>query len=1503
MSIIFNVLYWYENDENSKYIIRMFGRTEEGLSVALKVTDFIPYFYVEIPNDWDDKKKEEFVRKIKIECEKQDKGNYNIKHLKKYEFKNFHKFYYFTKNKRFNFIRFIFDSYRSMKRLARLFDNTLFLDSFDKNITDYPVYESNIEPFLRFIHIKDINSAGWVKIDNYETNYDDICKTDISIKCIWNNVKSLKDKVEIANFKIASFDIECTSGDGSFPQASRPEDKIIQIGTVFGRYGLNDIYKKNIITLKSCASIEGTEVESYETEKEVLEAWQKLIEREDPDIITGYNIFYFDEKYMYDRAQMFNCYETSGKLSKLVNKVCEWNESKLSSSALGDNILRYFKMIGRVQIDLMKVIQRDYKLDSYKLDSVAEHFIKEKINKIIKIDDTHYKLITKNTIKQNNYIRIEENDDSMDDKFIVIEVVHDGFIIETKENLEYDDNSKLFWCLVKDDIHAKDIFRLQKGNAFDRAEIAKYCIQDCVLVLKILYKLEIITNNISMANVCSVPISYIFLRGQGIKSLSLVSKECRLKEYLIPTIKKKEDSNEDESFEGAIVFEPEIGFHTTPITVLDFNSLYPSSIIAKNVSHETLKHSLLDDDTKIIKLMNHEGYEDPKKSDEYTYNDVKYDDVICTYSKYKNEFGILPNILLKLLAERKTTKKIMEKEIDPFKKTILDGKQLALKITANSLYGQLGASTSPIYLKKLAASTTAIGRNMLETAREFVETNLPDILEELYKNKDKEIDTILDKELEDRQNKDFVNMLMNTVNEIYNEHIIRPKENIKKIKKLDNNEFKLLDKKYFMKYKIFSDIPPYIKVGNRIRFEYDNKMQDERFTILQINKNNFEIGIIDDSKYFIEYEKFDINKLKWVMCMIIYGDSVMPYTPILIKYNDNINIVTIENIKKIFNNKWVDYPQFKPNDIGLIMKQQFLPNDLQVWTNGKWSKIVRVIRHKTIKKIYRVTTQQGLVDVTEDHSLITNQGELIKPDDCKKNTLLLQSLPDIKENKENNINNEEAYILGVIFGCDACNKYQTIIEKLLSSNYKSLIEKYKNLCYENKVKIVPNIIINSNKENKINFLNGYFDTKIKIGIFINQITAQSYYLLLHSLKYNVYINNNNNKYIIEYTMEKLHDTNSIKNKILLKKKYNGYVYDLETEEGIFQAGIGSIVVKNTDSIFIRMNMINKSTKELLTNNQSLKWSINLGQIASKLLKNRLPYPQNMEYEKTFYPFCILAKKKYVGNKYENDPSKFKQACMGIVLKRRDNPPIVKKIIGGMLDIMLNYMDKEQVIQYVKNSIEDLLNGKYSIKNFITSKALRDGYKYKDGDIDKDGNEITKTISIIDTFNNIHTIEAKKIISYVKQAHVQLAARMAERDPGNKPQLNDRIPYVAIEVLTDKKLLQGDLIEHPEYIIKNNLQVNYLFYLTNQIMNPSIQFLELITDEPNKIFKEYCDKTKINKERIIIKKKEDELVSSMITNYGFKMSNEDWDINIDGLIKQVKEQPVVNKKLKTKKTKK
>src|SRR5690606_38773001 len=87
------------------------------------------------------------------------------------------------------------------------------------------------------------------------------------------------------------------------------------------------------------------------------------------------------------------------------------------------------------------------------------------------------------------------------------------------------------------------------------------------------------------------------------------------------------------------------------------------------------------------------------------------------------------------------------------------------------------------------------------------------------------------------------------------------------------------------------------------------------------------------------------------------------------------------------------------------------------------------------------------------------------------------------------------------------------------------------------------------------------------------------------------------------------------------------------------------------------------------------------------------------------------------------------------------------------------------------------------------------------------------------------------------AHAVLADRIAERDPGNRPMPNDRIAYIYI-INNSKTKLQGEKIETPEFIIENNLKVDYLFYITNQIKKPALQFLELINKDSEKIFDKY-----------------------------------------------------------------
>ena len=217
----------------------------------------------------------------------------------------------------------------------------------------------------------------------------------------------------------------------------------------------------------------------------------------------------------------------------------------------------------------------------------------------------------------------------------------------------------------------------------------------------------------------------------------------------------------------------------------------------------------------------------------------------------------------------------------------------------------------------------------------------------------------------------------------------------------------------------------------------------------------------------------------------------------------------------------------------------------------------------------------------------------------------------------------------------------------------------------------------------------------------------------------------------------------------------------------------------------------KKENQLLT--RTLDLSIEMGIISGETVK-RLPFPHDLEYEKTFWPFLILTKKRYVGNKYEFDPNKYKQDFYGIVLKRRDNAPIVKEVCNGIIDSLINFKDPKRAKKFTKQCLRDMFANKYDINYFVTSKTLKLKESYKD---------------------------------WTRIAHVVLAERIGIRDPGNRPQSGDRISFAAIKIPNKTKdTLQGDMIEIPSYIKEKGIELDYLFYMTNQIMKPALQFLEL-----------------------------------------------------------------------------
>ena len=1471
-----------ESDNNSEYQpkelrfgIQVFGLDEKGKTYCAHIENFKPFFFVKIPDNWTKR----HIQRLKIWIENKI-PNYMRDSVVKAELVERKTLYGFDAGKEYNFACFYFHSQSAMNRAKALWTEEdyngrrLITGGIEavggKNLE---IYESNILPLLRFFHIQNISPSGWVRVEhrncittNGNHNNDKTTTCDYEFTVEYSKIQSLRDKETNVPYKICSFDIEASSSHGDFPvpiknykklatdilnywdqpdgeqrdtidmlgeeeqtkllsviihsafrnsipvdesiyedilekdeyknlerninivypkhhaipkktselserinkwlntslkrfptELSRvynskkhpDNDKIMKapyykthhsvldllnrsakcdredrlntligtldacfpplegdivtyIGSTFWRYGEDAPYLNHCIALDKCGELDNAEIECYPTERHVLLKWRQLIERENPDIIIGYNIFGFDYTYMFQRAKENKCEKEFLKMSRNKHEICgkqksnEWFlEEKELVIASGTHQLKYINMPGRIQVDLYNYFRREYNLESYKLDFVSGYFIGDKVSSLeIQKDST--KVYSKNLtgLTVGNFIQFEETAHSSElyaggAKFQVCSIEDNGFTVKGSATPDID-KCKVKWGLAKDDISPQDIFRMGNGTLEERALIAKYCIQDCNLVHHLLQKVDIVTSIVEMSNICSVPLDFIIMRGQGIKLFSFVAKQCRERNTLIPTIEKKNDG----SYEGAIVLPPKTGLYLDePVACVDYSSLYPSSMISENISHDskvwTKEYDLEGN------LIREEGNPKYDNLEGYKYVDVEYDTYdyianhrgklektltgkkVCRFAQFPNgEKAIMPEILSDLLKARKSTRasakwktvkttnneytgmiveqteeevKIKDKKgiiqtiqmenvdriedtFNDFMKNVLDKRQLAIKVTANSLYGQCGARTSSFYEKDIAASTTATGRKLLTYARR--------IIEEVY--------------------------------------------------------------------------------GDRIC----------------------------ETKYGVVHSHAEY----------IYGDSVLGDTPIILKHKDTGEI----NVKRIMDlsNEWKSYEEFKPHDTissNRKEKQQSTVQDYKVWTKNGWSEINRVIRHKCNKKIYRVVTHNSVVDVTEDHSLLDVDGNKIKPNECNIGTELLENRLFDSPKMSLNFQEIEDYI----------NQAMSVEEK------KAFIHGYYSVDGEQCTMEEATMI--------------RFDCK-------NKLTASSLQLLVSSLGYNVSIDaDEKDVYRITCTANKLRkQTNIIKKLFVKHETYNDFVYDIETADGTFNTGF-PLIIKNTDSVFMSFKLTDPETKQKIRGKDALKITIELAKEAGELATKFLKAPHDLEYEKTFMPFCLLSKKRYVGMLYEEDPDKCYRKSMGIVLKRRDNAPIVKDVYGGIIDILMKEQNINQAVKFTRKCLNDMVSEKYPLEKLVITKSLRGFYK-----------------------------------NPAQIAHKVLADRIAKRDPGNKPSPGDRIPFVYIQ--KKKWKLQGDKIEHPEYIRNHKLKPDYSHYITNQIMKPVLQLFALVMEE-------------------------------------------------------------------------
>jgi DNA polymerase delta subunit 1 len=325
MGVEFQALTWETVDTDDEHLVSIFGKTEGGKSICV-TTAFTPYFFIKLPERVTQQTIQEIYMVLDKKCPEC---------LVSYSIMKSKDVWGFQNNKEFAYMKLDFKNLKSRRRVDYILKNPI---QMSYGTERFKVFESNIDPVLRLMHRTGIQSTGWL-------NSGDSCvrthlaKVDIDLFCNdWRTLKPVS-RDDIAPFVVASFDIECNSSTGKFPDPNVRDDACFQIAISLCKFGSAEPYDKTCLCYKKTdPNIEDSNVISFDTEREMLEAFQKYLHEKDVDIMTGWNIFGFDLDYIYTRAFMTGCDPEFFKLGKLKSQECEISIKKLSSSALGDNV-------------------------------------------------------------------------------------------------------------------------------------------------------------------------------------------------------------------------------------------------------------------------------------------------------------------------------------------------------------------------------------------------------------------------------------------------------------------------------------------------------------------------------------------------------------------------------------------------------------------------------------------------------------------------------------------------------------------------------------------------------------------------------------------------------------------------------------------------------------------------------------------------------------------------------------------------------------------------------------------------------------------------------------------------------------------------------------------------------------------------------------------------------------------------------------------------------------
>lgn len=688
---------YFVNRSTGVPTVRIFGVTKEGNSVMVEDETFRPYFFVAAScMDHAQELRQSMEKFYARHYERKRNGNVtNGMYIRDVEQHSGRTIMGYHKNgPEIPLFKFI------LAQPCHVSVGREWLEGGNRYITPTSIrtFEGNVPFELRYMIDRNIHGCEWISIkaDSYH------CKE--AVKCVSTSQNEIvitkpsgiqafrpEERGDIAPMRVLGYDIEVYRREPGFPTADvNPVIMICAALYVPGRGVVN----RACFAVRGGSAygpIEGANVYVYDTEKEMLMAFRQYVLECDPECFTGWNTNNFDMPFLIKRAEVLGIAHLWTLLSRIKSSPLWVRKSTFQSRANGARANNEVNCEGRYDFDGMTFFLRGVmkKYRSYALNAIAMEVLGEQ-----------------------------------------------------KADVDYSQIPDLFDSAYSD----------------DTTRLLFYCMRDTELVLTLLDKQMAMVNGIEQARVTGVPIKWLMSRGQGVKTFSNLLRFKNISEH----VPSKTNKANLQTTGGGHVEDPLRGFYKWAVNTMDFASLYPSIMIAYNICYSTkvslawARANLKPEDYWVpfpsvdapdLHSKKRKADEPKKKStplasffgvapvsttigerkrtkkerdrDEQEASIAGKEPDFCFVKKHIRE-GILPAMLDKLLKARSNVKRMM-KSAKGFEYGVLDGRQLALKVVCNSVYGFLKAHT--VVDPDLMAAVTSYGRNMLRIVKETVAEN------------------------------------------------------------------------------------------------------------------------------------------------------------------------------------------------------------------------------------------------------------------------------------------------------------------------------------------------------------------------------------------------------------------------------------------------------------------------------------------------------------------------------------------------------------------------------------------------------------------------------------------------------------------------------------------------------------------------------------------------------------------------------------------------------------